>query len=137
MESNQLIGARTQEIYFVNTFEPVVSLYRDVLPRLEQLGFRAIAIVSHGTYRRQEQNNQVGVKWQRIWVPSFLRHRRRWCSIFYWLLTPFVLLRPNDILISRANPAKAKEKLGWLARYKMNDVVRMMVEVQLQPKERV
>jgi GDPmannose 4,6-dehydratase len=47
------------------------------------------------------------------------------------------LLRPTDILISSANPAKAKEKLGWQARYNMNDVVRMMVEAQLQSKERV
>lgn len=45
------------------------------------------------------------------------------------------LLRPTDILISRANPAKAKEKLGWQAQYKMTDVVRMMVEALLQPKE--
>lgn len=45
------------------------------------------------------------------------------------------LLRPTDILISRANPAKAKEKLGWQAQYKMTDVVRMMIEALLQPKE--
>lgn len=38
------------------------------------------------------------------------------------------LLRPTDILISRANPAKAKEKLGWQAQQRLKDVVRMMVE---------
>lgn len=37
------------------------------------------------------------------------------------------LLRPSDIMISRANPTRAYEKLGWRARYKMRDVVRMMM----------
>lgn len=46
------------------------------------------------------------------------------------------LLRPTDILISGANPAKARKKLGWQAQFKMTDVARMMVEAQLQPKER-
>ena len=38
------------------------------------------------------------------------------------------LFRPTDILTVRANPAKASQKLGWKARYKMRDVARMMVE---------
>jgi GDPmannose 4,6-dehydratase len=38
------------------------------------------------------------------------------------------LLRPTDITVGRGNPGKAKEKLGWRARYRMRDVVRMMVE---------
>lgn len=41
------------------------------------------------------------------------------------------LLRPTDLAISRGNPTKAKEKLGWEAQYKMPDVVRMMVEARL------
>lgn len=36
--------------------------------------------------------------------------------------------RPTDIAISRGNPAKAKEKLGWEAKYKMKDIARMMVD---------
>ena len=46
------------------------------------------------------------------------------------------LLRPTDILISKANPAKAKEKLGWQAQHRMTDVARMMVEAQLQLKKK-
>lgn len=46
------------------------------------------------------------------------------------------LLRLTDILISRANPAKARKKLGWQSQYRMKDVVRMMVEAQLQLKEK-
>lgn len=38
------------------------------------------------------------------------------------------LLRPADISVGRANPARARERLGWQAKYKMRDVVRMMVE---------
>jgi GDPmannose 4,6-dehydratase len=40
------------------------------------------------------------------------------------------LYRPTDIAVGRANPAKAKQKLGWEAKFKMPDVVRMMVEAQ-------
>jgi len=40
------------------------------------------------------------------------------------------LLRPIDLEISRANPAKAAAELGWRARNKMRDVVRQMVQAQ-------
>ncbi|WP_413161553.1 GDP-mannose 4,6-dehydratase [Capilliphycus salinus ALCB114379] len=40
------------------------------------------------------------------------------------------LYRPTDIAVGRANPSKAKEKLGWEAQYKLPDVVRMMVEAR-------
>ncbi|MFO7568621.1 MAG: GDP-mannose 4,6-dehydratase [Smithellaceae bacterium] len=42
------------------------------------------------------------------------------------------LLRPSDILSARANPAKAARKLGWRARYKMKDVIRLMLDAQKQ-----
>lgn len=38
------------------------------------------------------------------------------------------LFRPTDIAISRGNPAKAKQQLGWEAKYKMKDIARMMVD---------
>jgi GDPmannose 4,6-dehydratase len=37
------------------------------------------------------------------------------------------LLRPTDLAVSRANPAKAREKLGWEAKSRMRDVVRQML----------
>lgn len=40
------------------------------------------------------------------------------------------LLRPADIMTVRANPGKALHLLGWQARYRMNDVVRMMVDAE-------
>lgn len=40
------------------------------------------------------------------------------------------LYRPTEIALGKGNPAKAKEKLGWEAKYKMHDVVKMMVEAK-------
>lgn len=45
------------------------------------------------------------------------------------------LLRATDIECSRANPAKAREQLGWKANYTMPDVVRMMVDFELNPQK--
>lgn len=45
-----------------------------------------------------------------------------------YVITDKSLFRPTDLAVSRANPAKAREKLGWQAQYKMPDIVRMMVE---------
>jgi GDPmannose 4,6-dehydratase len=41
------------------------------------------------------------------------------------------LFRPADITFASANPSLARERLGWSARAKMPDVVRMMVAAQL------
>jgi len=38
------------------------------------------------------------------------------------------LLRPTDLAISKANPSKALNILNWKAKYKMKDVVSMMIE---------
>jgi GDPmannose 4,6-dehydratase len=48
-----------------------------------------------------------------------------------WVVTDTSLLRPTDLAISRSNPSKAKEQLNWQARYKMPDVVRLMIEARL------
>jgi GDPmannose 4,6-dehydratase len=40
------------------------------------------------------------------------------------------LLRPADITVGKADPSRAREHLGWQARYRMRDVVRMMVEAE-------
>jgi len=41
------------------------------------------------------------------------------------------LFRPTDLMSGSANPSKAREILGWQAKNKMRDVIRMMVEVEL------
>jgi GDPmannose 4,6-dehydratase len=45
------------------------------------------------------------------------------------------LLRPTEIMIGRGNASKAEKKLGWKARYHMEDVVRMMVEAHTKNAE--
>jgi len=42
------------------------------------------------------------------------------------VITDPTLLRPSEIMVSRANPSKAAQRLGWQARNKMRDVVKMM-----------
>ena len=44
------------------------------------------------------------------------------------VVTDASLYRPTDIAWGGGNPKLAGEKLGWKAKYKMSDVVRMMVE---------
>jgi len=46
------------------------------------------------------------------------------------------LLRPTDIKISRADPAKAERVLGWKAKYAMNDVAAMMVQACMENLEK-
>jgi GDPmannose 4,6-dehydratase len=42
------------------------------------------------------------------------------------------LLRPSEIMVSRANPEKSARMLGWKATYGMKDVVRMMVDALME-----
>ena len=37
------------------------------------------------------------------------------------------LCRPTDLAVSRGNPAKAMEKLGWVAKHKIADIVRLTI----------
>lgn len=53
------------------------------------------------------------------------------CAGLNWqdrVVTDKNLLRPTELALSKGNAAKAKTKLGWEAKYKMHDVVKMMVE---------
>jgi GDPmannose 4,6-dehydratase len=40
------------------------------------------------------------------------------------------LCRPTDLAVSRGNPAKAMERLGWVAKQKVADIVRLMIEAR-------
>ncbi|MFL0298754.1 GDP-mannose 4,6-dehydratase [Aquirufa novilacunae] len=44
------------------------------------------------------------------------------------------LLRPSDILISKADNTKAKKILGWESKTKINDIIGRMIEYQLTGK---
>ncbi len=45
------------------------------------------------------------------------------------------LFRPTDLAVGKGNPSKAKKQLGWEAKYKMGDVVQMMVNARLAKSE--
>jgi len=45
------------------------------------------------------------------------------------------LFRPADISVGNANPTKAAQHLGWRAQHGMRDVVRMMVQAELEEKQ--
>ena len=53
------------------------------------------------------------------------------CAGLDWrdhVITDPSLYRPTEISIGKGSPAKAEKVLGWKARYRMRDVVRMMME---------
>ncbi|MCF8340675.1 MAG: GDP-mannose 4,6-dehydratase [Chitinophagaceae bacterium] len=39
------------------------------------------------------------------------------------------LIRPNELLVNKADPSKAREKLNWTAKYKMVDVINEMLNI--------
>lgn len=41
------------------------------------------------------------------------------------------LIRPTDIMKNKVDPSKAIRELGWKARYRMTDVIRMMLEAEM------
>jgi GDPmannose 4,6-dehydratase len=47
------------------------------------------------------------------------------------VLTDRSLFRPTDLMTGRANSSKASQKLGWAAKNRMDDVVRLMVEAEM------
>lgn len=48
------------------------------------------------------------------------------------VITDQSLFRPTDISISKGNPSKAKDKLGWSSEFNMKDVARQMVKVTVR-----
>lgn len=42
------------------------------------------------------------------------------------------LLRPSEIMVSRGNPGKALHKLGWCATRKMHDVIKLIIDAEMQ-----
>jgi GDPmannose 4,6-dehydratase len=40
------------------------------------------------------------------------------------------LCRPTDLAVSRGNPSKARERLGWVAKHKIADIIRLMIEAR-------
>jgi GDPmannose 4,6-dehydratase len=49
-----------------------------------------------------------------------------------YVISDPALLRPTDLLIGRANPAKAQQILNWKATYSLETIVEKMIEAELQ-----
>jgi len=47
-------------------------------------------------------------------------------------LSNFCIVIPTDIMISRVNPEKALRNLGWKASCKMEEVVSLLVEAEME-----
>jgi GDPmannose 4,6-dehydratase len=47
------------------------------------------------------------------------------------VVTDKSLLRPTDIAMGKGNPTKAKEELGWEAKYQLQDIIKMMIQAQI------
>jgi len=47
------------------------------------------------------------------------------------VVTDSNLLRPSDIHYGKGNSGKACRELGWIAKYQLNDVIRMMVDAEM------
>ncbi len=48
-----------------------------------------------------------------------------------YVITDKSLLRPTDIALGKGNPAKAREQLGWQAKFQVEDVVKMMIKARV------
>lgn len=46
------------------------------------------------------------------------------------VVTDPALLRPSEIMVSRGNPAKAFDKLGWQAKNRMHEVIKLCVQAE-------
>jgi GDPmannose 4,6-dehydratase len=40
------------------------------------------------------------------------------------------LCRPTDLAVSRGNPSQARERLGWVAKHQIADIVGLMIEAR-------
>ncbi|MCK8492296.1 GDP-mannose 4,6-dehydratase [Spirosoma sp. RP8] len=54
-----------------------------------------------------------------------------------YVRTDSSFFRPTDIVEGHANPSKAKHQLGWEARFKMEDVGRLMVENRFEIEKNI
>jgi len=64
---------------------------------------------------------------------EFTKEAFNYCGL-HWpdhVVTNSSLLRPTDIMVSRANPSRANERLGWRAKRMMAEVIRGMIEDEI------
>ncbi|MBK4730632.1 glycosyltransferase family 4 protein [Oxynema sp. CENA135] len=87
-------------LFFINTFNPVIPLYRGLASHWPLEGWKPCFIQSQGNYREYQTDDTSNIikkntKW--VWIPAFLRKNKRWCSIFYWVLAPLEIIFAKNL----------------------------------------
>lgn len=80
--------------------------------------------------QKEEPKDYIIATGHSISLEDFVKHTFDYLDLNYkdYIKQDKNLLRPTDILISRANPAKAKEELNWEAKTHVKDLIKLMIE---------
>jgi len=67
-------------------------------------------------------------------LEDFVRYAFEYLNLDWqkYLIVDQNLFRPTDLTFGKANPIKAKTQLGWEAKYKVKEVVEMMIQAKLK-----
>jgi GDPmannose 4,6-dehydratase len=70
-------------------------------------------------------------------LEDFIRYAFEYFDLDWqkYLILDESLFRPTDLTFGKANPSKAKNQLGWEAKYKAKEVVKMMIQAKLKIKD--
>lgn len=106
-----------KSVLFINTFTPVVPLYRDVFPLLIKNGVQPKAMISACQYRSCNDDEALSQWSMRLWVPNFVRKRRRWGAVLYWLVAPIIILMMRkQYIVFLTQPPLLYIVGAWIAR---------------------
>ncbi len=83
-------------IRLYNTFELVIPLWKNLVAKFAGKNVEVEAVVSGGVYRKNHERGDIYLKF--LWIPSFLKKKKIWCHIFYYLTAPFSILRRKSSL---------------------------------------
>jgi GDPmannose 4,6-dehydratase len=70
-------------------------------------------------------------------LEDFIRYAFEYFDLDWqkYLIVDESLFRPTDLTFGKANPSKVKNQLGWEAKYKAKEVVKMMIQAKLKIKD--
>jgi colanic acid biosynthesis glycosyl transferase WcaI len=105
------------KILFINTFEPVVPLYRDTFPYLIERNWTPEAMISACQYRDIGGDDIDPINVNRLWVPKYFRSSRRLCAMFYFLISLlFLMFMKKRNIVFLTQPPMLYIVGSWIAR---------------------
>jgi len=108
-----------KKVVFLNTFEPVVPIYRDVFKLLSIKEIIPKALISDCSYRNVEKEIAEDGEWVHMWFPPFLRQSRKLCGVFYWLVSFLVIMvTKSDKFVFLSQPPLFYIAGGLVARFR-------------------